>query len=418
VIEQIMIFALGFLFAGLAALAFAPAFWRRANRLTRRRLEMQVPLSVQEILAERDQLRAEFAVEQRRIELRAAQMNLAHAADRSELGRRAAEISALKDSLAQRNQENRDYEQMLAELDSELSEASAELGALTKALYDAGGLYERKQGELIELTLAHEAMTILAEERLANHAAADARSVALELRLGDVSRMLLEAEKRFMERTAQANKLTDALALSNRNLEHSESNSSALQKKLEAEVSRSAQMAQELAALRQQRDEDQGKLRTLMAKASANEAALEEAGRRENKLRTQREQQVEKARAAKHALDEKYDRLQSEYAALQGALEAARRRGETPEGDLSPPRPARQKMSPGAATEEKAARQQDKETATVVRLPRIAAEPEVNGAASETSAEAEKPALRVVSPATPADAEAAEKREVRDHVVT
>ncbi|MGC2051251.1 MAG: hypothetical protein WA636_07150, partial [Methylovirgula sp.] len=97
-----MIFALGFLFAGLVALAFAPAFWRRANRLTRRRLEMQVPLSVQEILAERDQLRAEFAVGQRRLELRVAEINRAHAADRGELGRRAVEIDALNDNIARR----------------------------------------------------------------------------------------------------------------------------------------------------------------------------------------------------------------------------------------------------------------------------------------------------------------------------
>jgi len=244
VIEQIMIFALGFLFAGLAALAFAPAFWRRANRLTRRRLEMQVPLSVQEILAERDQLRAEFAVEQRRLELRAEQTKLAHAADRSELGRRAAEISGLNERLAQSAQENREYEQMLAEVQSHLTEVSAELGAMTKALYDAEGLHERKTEELIQLGQAHEAMMMLAEERLANHAAADARAAGLELRLGDVSRMLLEAEKRFTERTTQAAKLGDALAHSNRNLELSEGNYAALQKKLEAETARAAQLTQ------------------------------------------------------------------------------------------------------------------------------------------------------------------------------
>ncbi len=76
-----MIFALGFLVAGLVALAFAPAFWRRANRLTRRQLEMQIPLSVQEILAERDQLRAEFAVERCRLEQRTEHLDERHAAD-------------------------------------------------------------------------------------------------------------------------------------------------------------------------------------------------------------------------------------------------------------------------------------------------------------------------------------------------
>jgi chromosome segregation ATPase len=398
VIEQIMIFALGFLFAGLAALAFAPAFWRRANRLTRRRLETQVPLSVQEILAERDQLRAEFAVEQRRVELRAAQISLAHAADRSELGRRAVEISALNEKLDQRTRENREYEQMLAQSEADLSQASVELGAVTKALYDAEGLYQRKQDEFVELTQAYEAMTNLAEERLANHAAAEARAVGLELRLGDVSRMVLEAEKRLTQRIAQVSKLSDALALSNRNLEHSESNGSGLQKKLEAEAGRAVQIAQALETLRAQRDEDQGRLRSLTAQIGTHDAALEDVKRREKRLREQRDQQVEK-----------YDRLQSEYAGLQGLIEAGRRRCEALESDLSALRSGRQKKPPSSEPRDEAGRRQDgKETGTVVRLPRVAAEVPQNGAASGISAESEKPGLRVVSPAAPADAEPAE----------
>ncbi len=413
-----MIFVLGFLFAGLVALAFAPAFWRRANQLTRRRLEMQVPLSVEEILAERDQLRAEFAVEQRRLELRAAQMNLAYAADRGELGRRAVEISALKENLAQRTRENRESEQMLAQSEADLSQASAELGAVTKALYDAESLYARKQGEFIELTQAHEAITNLAEDRLANHAAAEARSVALELRLGDVSRTLLEAEKRFAERTTQAGKLGDALALSNRNLEHSESNCSALQKKLEAEANRAAQVTQELEALRAQRDEDQGRLRSLTAEIGTHEAALEDLERREKTLREQHDQQVEKVRDAERALAEKYDRLQSEHAGLQGALDAARRRCEALEADLSALRAGRQKRPSSPEPEEKP-RQDGKEIGTVVRLARAATEASPNGGGAETSAETETTALGVVSPAAAeANSEPAEQREVHDQVGT
>ena len=57
-----MIFALGFLVAALFGLLFLPAVQRRAARLAGRRLEMLLPLSMEEIVAERDQLRAEFAV--------------------------------------------------------------------------------------------------------------------------------------------------------------------------------------------------------------------------------------------------------------------------------------------------------------------------------------------------------------------
>jgi chromosome segregation ATPase len=382
VIEQLMILALGFLFAGLLALAFAPAFWRRANRLTRRRLETQVPLSVQEILAERDQLRAEFAVEQRRLELRLAQTNVAHAADRGELGRRAAEISALQDELAQRAQETHDHSNALAQAEAALSQMSAELGAATKALYDAESLNERKQDELAKLAQAHEAITALAEERLANHAAADARAIALELRLGDVSRRVLEAEGRFAERTTQAAKLNDALALAKRDLDFMESNYVSLQKKLESETARAAHLAHELDALRAQRNDEQGKMRALTAQGGVREAsAAEDASRREQKIRAV----IEKAREAERVLTEKHERLQSEYAALQGALEVARRRCETLEANLAAQRATRQ------------------EGGTIVRLPRTSAEPN-NG--TEASAEIEPPSPRAPTQAATPDTEA------------
>ena len=48
-----MIFALGFLLCGLLALLILPAFWRRAMRLSTRRLEMLMPLSMDEVLAQR-----------------------------------------------------------------------------------------------------------------------------------------------------------------------------------------------------------------------------------------------------------------------------------------------------------------------------------------------------------------------------
>ena len=64
-----MYVALGFLLASLLALMVAPAFWRRAVRLTRRRIEMTMPMSASDIQADKDQLRAEFAIELRRVEV-------------------------------------------------------------------------------------------------------------------------------------------------------------------------------------------------------------------------------------------------------------------------------------------------------------------------------------------------------------
>jgi chromosome segregation ATPase len=378
-----MIFALGFLVAGLIALAFAPAFWRRALRLTRRRLETQVPLSVEEILADRDHLRAEFAVERRRLEIRVADVAQAHAADRSELGRRTAEILELKQAVEGRQEEVRGKAEALATAEQEIAALSSEHGALSAALYDADGLYKTKQEQLAKLSQAQQALSTLADQRLANHAAADARAAGLELRLGDVSRTLVEAEQRFTERTAHAARLNDALVVAKSNLEVLETNYAMLQRRFDAETARTAQLGKDLDELRQQRDADQGKLRALNIKIGVQESALEDAKQRETRITAQRDQHVEKARESERLLSEKYESLRSESATLQGALDAARRRCEALESELSQARAGRGSSSGTEAEENASLRQGVSEIgAAIARLapPALAADGEARDA--------------------------------------
>src|SRR6266516_2792607 len=61
-IEPIMYLAIGFLVSTLLGLAIVPLVHSRAVRLTTRRLEAATPLSMAEIQADKDQLRAEFSV--------------------------------------------------------------------------------------------------------------------------------------------------------------------------------------------------------------------------------------------------------------------------------------------------------------------------------------------------------------------
>jgi hypothetical protein len=91
-----MIFGLGFLAATLIALVILPAVNARAERLARRRVEAQFPLSISELTAEKDHLRAEFAVLQRRIERKAEEALAEKHKDMEELGRRALRIQALE----------------------------------------------------------------------------------------------------------------------------------------------------------------------------------------------------------------------------------------------------------------------------------------------------------------------------------
>lgn len=63
-----MYFALGFLSAGILALIVMPPLWRRAVRLARRNMERTLPMTRAEIQAEKDQIRAGFALSTRTLD--------------------------------------------------------------------------------------------------------------------------------------------------------------------------------------------------------------------------------------------------------------------------------------------------------------------------------------------------------------
>ena len=100
-IQSIMLAALGFLSATLLALLIAPAFWRRAVRLTTRRLKEQLPLSDAEIRADKDRLRAEYAIRVHKLEMKVEQANLQKARDLIEINRRDGNISMLEQERSQ-----------------------------------------------------------------------------------------------------------------------------------------------------------------------------------------------------------------------------------------------------------------------------------------------------------------------------
>jgi len=126
VIESIMIFALGFVAASLIALLIIPAVNARAERLARRRAEALFPMSISELTAEKDHLRAEFAVLQRRIERKAEEALAVKHDSMEELGRRAIRIEALEATLAERDRTVSELETRLAETLTRLAATEAD----------------------------------------------------------------------------------------------------------------------------------------------------------------------------------------------------------------------------------------------------------------------------------------------------
>ena len=95
-IEPTMYFGIGFLLAALIALAVIPLVHNRAVRLTVRRLEAALPQSMLEVQADKDQLRAEFAMSTRRLELKVEALKNRLAGHLVELGKKEAAINRFR----------------------------------------------------------------------------------------------------------------------------------------------------------------------------------------------------------------------------------------------------------------------------------------------------------------------------------
>jgi hypothetical protein len=95
-IESLMYMGIGFLFAALTLVAVMPRVHDRAVRLTTSRLRATLPQSITEIEADKDLLRAEFAMSTCRLEKSLEQLKHKSTDQVVELGKRAGVINRLK----------------------------------------------------------------------------------------------------------------------------------------------------------------------------------------------------------------------------------------------------------------------------------------------------------------------------------
>src|SRR5262249_41584742 len=102
-IEPIMFFAIGFLAASLFGLVLIPLVHNRAVRPTRRRLEAAPPLWMAETQADKDQLRAEFAMSTSGLELSVEQMKSNTTNQLAERGKKTDAINRLKLDLGEKS---------------------------------------------------------------------------------------------------------------------------------------------------------------------------------------------------------------------------------------------------------------------------------------------------------------------------
>ncbi|MEA2934720.1 MAG: hypothetical protein QOD74_1366 [Variibacter sp.] len=189
-IEAIMFFGLGFFVACLLAVVVLPLVHARAVRLTRRRIEAMTPVSIAEIQADKDHLRAEFAVATRQLELtlenvkdkavthlvdigRKTEIIARLQAEKDEVTARLASLSGNEQSLQQQllstAESLTEKTNLLNEIQAKLAEREAELANVRKELTEGAVAKDSLRVEMIALqtqaeTLRGQIMKL--EERL------------------------------------------------------------------------------------------------------------------------------------------------------------------------------------------------------------------------------------------------------------
>lgn len=115
-VQSVLFFVLGFLCAVFLVSLVAPAVWRRAVVLTRRRLEASLPLTPAEIQADKDRVRAEYAMTTRRLEITVKNLQEKVAEQLVEIGRGREALKGLAVETKDKNQALSDLQAKNAEL--------------------------------------------------------------------------------------------------------------------------------------------------------------------------------------------------------------------------------------------------------------------------------------------------------------
>jgi hypothetical protein len=151
-IEPIMFIGIGFLAAGLLVIGAIPMVHARAVRLTQRRLEAMIPMSMAEIHADKDQLRAEFAMSTRRLEMSVDQMKAKTSTHLAEIGKKSEAVGRLKLELGEKAAALLGAEAKVNSLSEELQRTQNELGAKTSVLQQTDRMLAERTAELARFT--------------------------------------------------------------------------------------------------------------------------------------------------------------------------------------------------------------------------------------------------------------------------
>lgn len=320
--EGILLFGLGFLSAALIALMVSPAIWNRAVTLTKRRVEASVPLTLNEIQADKDQLRAEFAMSTRRLELSVDEL-------REKAANQVIEIARKRDELAKLAGESDDRIRVIEELEARSAELRAQLKDREERLATASRKLDETRAELEKKALEVERMRGRLSESEVDSASRRIELVAKQTamenlsdrvsEISDLERQLesdLDSERRkSSDLESRIGRLQKQLADVEADLEKRERDLSRLRETSGSEDRVNSELTHQLAEEKSRTVELEAKLAqtTLQMEALLNDASNDNVEKAMSSLRSDKEALEGKLAA----LTAEHDRMKEDLGAME-----------------------------------------------------------------------------------------------------
>jgi chromosome segregation ATPase len=335
-VEPIMYGAIGFLIAGLLVIGFIPLVHARAERLTTRRLEALTPLSMAEIQAEKDQLRAEFAMSTRRLEMSVEQLKAKTTNQLTEIGRKSDAVGRLKLDLGEKTASLFALEAKEKQLSSELHAVQAELATKERALAEAERALATTRAEFSQVSVDQRESATTAETRRVELLALRAQAEALKGQIESYDKETQELEARLRRKTTEAAKLNEQFAEERGRAEHFAGRATELDRALLAYKTEAEVLGRRVEELTTRLDE-QGRFlvdREFTSDELRNQAAS--AQRVESEVRAalaevenRHRSETQAIRAEKASLETQIQQSREERAKLESEIAAMKRDAET-----------------------------------------------------------------------------------------
>jgi chromosome segregation ATPase len=317
-IEPIMYLAIGFLVSMLFGLMIVPLVHNRAVRLTTKRLEAATPLSMAEIQADKDQLRAEFAMSARRLEMNVDQLKNKTTSQLAELGKKSDAINRMKIELGEKNATIFSLEAREKAVKEQLRATEEEFTTKTASLRDAETALKDKQNELAKINHELSDRSMMAESRQVELVAVRTQIDELKYRVGDAEKEFATTQARLEQERGESEKASRELAEARSRVENLSQRVTDLDRQLIVQVKEAEMLGNRVNDL-EARLATQGKL---LAERDYENNAL----RQQNEVteRTAKELRVEIAALTDSGKSPALEKLKADKAAVEEQLRVAR----------------------------------------------------------------------------------------------